>query len=133
MPRRKSHQGTAPKEKSRGLEIVIYSTLALHGPLTGVALAAMFDESARRITNALSRLRIKGAIARHGYIPHPEFAVGGRCGLWRIADDAAASDNDETDDPGVSTDGIALDREDLEWATRIAASNALKHQMRSRV
>ncbi len=95
------------------MEIVIYYTLALHGPLTGVALAAMFDESARRITNALSRLRIKGAIARHGYIPHPEFAVGGRCGLWRIADDAAASDNDETDDPGVSK--IRIDPADLAW------------------
>ncbi|HAS51154.1 MAG TPA: hypothetical protein DCS21_05215 [Gammaproteobacteria bacterium] len=145
-------------EANRRMRELIMEVLEEEGPMTSFQLRPRLrlrgaELNPNRIAQLLRYLCVSAQIAKVGEVsgyhcnPTPVYALPVSLAsivydrAWQdelahsstVARDALNAHRREQYVSAVKTDGIALDREDLEWATRIAARNALKHQMRSRV
>ena len=131
MTRQKSRQGIAPKNSNRGFEWTVYRAVALHGPLTSVALSVLLDVSTRAATQALGRLARKDALVRCGQIPRPGFR-GAHLVVYGVMTAATAESADIDYDDSDSS--IRIDGSDLDWMNqqrqRAAEKAAFKNASR---
>jgi hypothetical protein len=105
------------------LKEIVYRVVAIHGPLTSIAVADRLEMSRRKATHTLCRLAKAKAIEVASIVPHPEFR-GASIKVWKAVNLKPVVRRYNPQKPDKPDVGV--DEADLEWMMQ--ARTARQHR-----